>query len=351
MAIKQLLLTALGTALLLGGCAKNDDASHEKAIRFDASRVGKYARVADYIESGFSVGDQIGVLGYALPTGAWTGTETPALMYNSELVKITEKTYRYNPMVPWPSLGKAQFFAYYPYNGSVTEGIISLPPVMQNGYPSATVVLGKSGEPIDFMTAQVDATDYTTSQGVVKFAFDHRLSKLKFKAKAPNLPTDTRLFIGTIRLRNIYNKAVYYFDADRKGRWGDYSNESTSDAVSGATLRFDSATQAVGKDDYTDLLTAYKTEAYVLMLPQTYSNTEIEIDYTLEYLNSNGGCEYRVMGSKTYPVSVDWKMGAVYTYYFEFALAEVEGIDVKVSVVRDQNDSEWGNVDVDTEID
>ncbi len=349
MATKQILWAALCIAALTGCSKENDTDRGPRMISFDVQqRVQQYTR-ADYIEKDtFAMNDRIGVLGYALPTGSWTGSETPALMYNSELTKIASKTFRYNPMVPWPSTGKVCFFAYYPYSASVTEGIITPSPLTQSGYPSVTVVLGKSEEPIDFMTGTIAATDYATSGGTINFRFNHRLSKLLFKAKAPKLVKDTLLYINSLRIRNVYNKATYNFS---KETWSDPGNESTTDAVSGATLKFNSATQAVGSADYTDLLAASKNEAYILMLPQTYPNTELEIGYTLEFLKSAGGCEYHVVGTKTFPIAVDWEMGKVYIYRFEFTLSEVSGIDVKVKVMRETSDSEWKEETlVDTEI-
>ncbi len=336
--------------------------SSKHIINFDARITGKYDEKpmtgrASYQETDtFAIGDQIGVLGYALPSGNWLGSEVPGLMYNSELTKIEKETFRYNPMAVWPLMGKASFFAYCPYNEAVTQGVITPSPVSHTGYPSVTVVLGKSSEPIDFMTAQKEMTDFASSNsGAINFTFAHRLAKLYFQSKFICDEKDTHLYINSLKIKNIYNKAVYTFmdAASGNGNWTDHGNESTVDAVTGATIQMNSSPHAVSEsDEYKDILLPSKSDAnaraYVLMLPQEYSNAELEIGYMIKYIKSAGGCEYHVFGTKTLPMTVKWEMGQVYTYRFEFVFVDILGIDLKVNVLND--DSEWVDKDVPTEM-
>lgn len=358
--MKVRILWAMSFAMTLVGCSKemDDKTPQDRRIEFNAKITDKYigdpaksvsGRAASYIETDtFATGDQIGVLGFSLPAGDWSGTETPTLMYNAELTKVAQETFRYSPMSVWPVMGKTSFFAYYPYSESVTQGILTPSPITRPGYPTITLVLGKSDEPIDFMTAQREKIDYaSTTNGAINFTFEHRLSKIRFQSKFLSENPNIRLYINTIRIRNVYNKAVYTFmdPSSQAKRWSDYGNESTVDAVSGATLKLTSSPHVVGKD-YTDILLPSKSEAYALMIPQKYENTELEIGYMIENLDVAGGSEYYVFGTKTLPISVNWEMGEVYTYRFEFVFADVLGVNIKVSVVNSIND--WVGSDVTT---
>lgn len=295
-------------------------------IRFNADvEISKSAFVEG---STFADGDEIGVLGYQLPDGVWANNVTPELMYNSRLIKVASGSYRYDPMVSWPLIGKVKFFAYYPHSSFATAGAVTPSPVFNQDYPHVTVVLGKSDDPIDFLTAESDPKGYAeTTNGVVNFTFKHRLAKIQYQAKVIELDNTHNLYINRLRVRNIYNKAVFQFD-DTGGQWTNAGNESIPDAISGATLKLQPTASAVDKNDFKDLIMSNGTSAYVLMLPQTYDNSELEITYTLEYLKPEGGCEYHIMGTKTIPFSIDWKQGKVYTYQLEFAFKEVSGIQV-----------------------
>ena len=354
------------TASLIS-CSKEGDnqgkVSDKHIINFNAGITNKYddgiatGRSSSYQEADtFAVGDRIGVLAFTHPSGDWQGTETPSFMYNSELTKIEKETFRYNPMTAWPTVGKVSFFAYYPYSEAVTQGIITPSPVSHAGYPSVTVVLGKSSEPIDFMTAQKEMTNFAANnQGAIRFTFAHRLAKLYFQSRFICDEKDTHLYINSLKIKNVYNKAVYTFmDATAgMGNWTDHGNESTVDAVTGATIQMNSSPHAVSEnEEYKDILLPSKSDAnaraYVLMLPQEYPNAELEIGYMIRYLKSDGGCEYDVMGTKTLPITVKWEMGQVYTYQFEFVFVDILGIDVKVNILN--NDAEWVDKNISTEM-
>lgn len=361
-------LRIIGIAFLVASlvsCSNEADneskTSDKHIINFDARITGEYSetkgRNASYQETDtFTIGDQIGVLGYTLPSGSWQGSETSSLMYNSELTKVEKETFRYTPMAVWPSIGKASFFAYYPYSGSVTQGVISPSPISRTGYPSVTVVLGKSSEPIDFMTAQKEVIDFASSNGgAINFTFAHRLAKLHFQSKFICDEKDTHLYINTLKIRNIYNKAVYTFmeAISGQGKWTDHGNEGTVDAVTGATIQMNSSPHAVSEgDEYKDILlpsgNGANVRAYVLMLPQEYPSAELEIGYTIRYIKSDGGCEYSTFGTKTLPIAVNWEMGKVYTYRFEFVFVDILGIDVKVDVLN--NNADWVDKDIPTEM-
>lgn len=306
----------------------------------------------------FPEGSSIGVFAYTLPDGVFDeDNSTPDLLYNASLTKLPTGGYLYNPVAHWPASGKVRFAAYYPCSHSLEPGTITVTPFTASGLPEITVDLKKTKGKLDFSVAVLDpiapiaGTDPvgtpTRNDYSVNFRFKRKISELFFRARVVDIPLLTNLYINAISIKNIYTKGVYNMKSDS------WSYAQDVDGVSGATIAFGSSGTPVNTEGvFTDIIspgneTLDNRESSLVMFPQTYENVELSILYTLEYLKADGGCEYRIIGTKKIPISIKWEAAKMYVYDLEFGFYEILGEKVPFKLtVKD-----WVKKEIGTTID
>lgn len=323
--------------LLLAACSKEEpivNPDNSPAIGFRTDGVGAITRVAVPIDEGAT----FGVLAYTCPTGTFDPiNHTPNLLYNARVEKYVSEGvttgYIYNPTVHWPATGKVQFAAYYPHSSSLAAGTITPSPFTSVGLPKFTVVMGLERGSVDFATSVVGPIGAVVSgsdpadtpartDNYVNFTFKRHMSYISFRAKAINIPANTRMFIHQITLHNIYRKGTYNLTSASTDKWEDRGIDGTT----GATLSIASIGVPVSSTDFKDIVNPNSTTGVTLsVIPQTYDNVEITVLYSIEYLKPDGGCEHSVVASKTIPMTVDWQEGKQHIYDIEFAFNEVYG--------------------------
>lgn len=307
----------------------------------------------------FSEGAVLGVFAYNANNGI-ENLGQPDLLYNGTLTKTTIEditSYQSNPAVHWPTAtGKVYFAAYYPHNSSIADGAILLSSSVWSGRPEFTVELGIEHGKMDFAVAEVgpitpayDATNEGDSiqreSNYVNFLFYRKLSEISFRAKTTNTTPLTKLYINSISIRNIYKKGTYKME---EKAWTLPKGEEV-DGISGATLKLGNNGSPVSEGDFKYVMNpnaASARDASVVMIPQKYSNVELDVTYTIEYLKAAGGCEYRIIGTKKVPLTVDWHPGRLYVYDIEFGFFEAE--NEKTNFLF--HVKPWNNKDISTEI-
>lgn len=311
----------------------------------------------------FEDGAMLGVFAYTANADDGTYT-TPDLLYNGTLTKQTLEglvSYQCNPAAHWPTTGKAMFAAYYPYNGSVAEGSITLSPQSSPGLPLISLELGKESGKIDFcvatagpLTPAPDASSPTDiverEENYVNFIFHRKLAEVVFRGKTTNLNDLTKLYINAVRIRNVHKAGTYDLNTDT------WSTSDNVDAVSGATIKMATGGSPMPDDKFDYIInpgSANASDASIVMIPQEYDNVEFEITYTLEYLKPSGGCEYRIVGTKRTPLTVEWKPGYRYYYDLEFGFyeAESEKVNFKFDArLAGKDTPTWIEKEIETEI-
>lgn len=190
----RIIITLLISVVIAAGCSKSDTPDPSTPDSYEPSTTpiafqtpynwgDEEATKAAELKSDFAQDDNIGVVGYYLPSSGssaaeWSDNATPNFMYNQEVV-YDGTDWSYSPIKYWPnnSYDRLQFFAYYPYNNGVTLSDNSA-----EGYPS--ILFKPEVEPykqVDFMTA----TSALVGNGAdgVSFSFEHQLAQVSFQAK------------------------------------------------------------------------------------------------------------------------------------------------------------------------
>lgn len=283
----------------------------------------------------FADGTVLGVFAYTCDAdGNYT---IPNLLYNATLTRVTNEnltSYQSNPAAHWPSeTGKVEFAAYHPHSSTVAAGTIIPGPQSSSGLPDITVELGKETGKVDFAVATVGPItpkhDTTNPYDIidrkdyyVNFHFKRELSEIVFRVKTANINALTKLYINSISIKHIHKKGTFHMSTDQ---W-ELSDENV-DATTGATMQMATGGAPVPDDRYDYLMNPGGTsprDASIVMIPQKYDNAEFEVIYTLEYLKASGGCEYRIIGTKKVPLTIDWEPGTIYVYDLEFGFYEAE---------------------------
>lgn len=347
------------TCLLpITGCSEENSSEQPEAapaIQFTTQGIPT-TREITYEE--FSDGTVLGVFAYR--SGDEDGSiNQPDLLYNGSLTRTTTEglvSYQSNPAVHWPSAtGKVYFAAYSPHNSSVAAGTILLSSSIWAGKPEFTIELGIEHQKLDFAVAEVGPIPPTydsanpkdtivRKSNYVNFRFNRKLSEVVFRAKTTNINDLTRLYINSVTIKNIYKKGIYKMETKS---W-DLSAENV-DGVTGATLKLSNSGSPVPENEFGYIMNPSATSARgasVVMIPQKYNNVELDVAYTIEYLKATGGCEYRIIGTKKVPLTVDWQPGRLYVYDLEFGFFEAEGEKTNFSFQV----SEWINKDISTDI-
>lgn len=357
MSLTSSLIYAIGL-LLAAGCS--EDYSSEQpdsapAIQFTTQGIPTTREV---VYEQFPEGAVLGIFAYR--SGDEDGSiNQPDLLYNGTLTRTTTEnlvSYQSNPAVHWPSAtGKVYFAAYYPHNSSVSAGTILLSSSIWAGKPEFTVELGIEHQKVDFAVAEVGPISpvYDSSNpkdtierksNYVNFRFNRKLSEIVFRAKTTNINSLTKLYINSIAVRNINKRGTYKME---NKSW-DLSAENV-DGITGATLKLSNSGSPVSETDFGYVMNpsaASPRDASVVMIPQKYDNVELDVTYTIEYLKAEGGCEYRIIGTKKVPLTVDWQPGRLYVYDIEFGFFEAESEKTNFSF----HVSEWINKDISTDI-
>mgnify|MGYP002605991817 FL=1 len=322
--------------LLLSGCSEEKFPQQEEETGITVHFASDGIPVTrDVTYEQFADGTVLGVFAYTCDAdGNYT---TPDLLYNASLTRVTSDnltSYQCNPAAHWPSAtGKVLFTAYHPHNSSVAAGTIIPSPQSSSGLPEITVELGKEKGKVDFAVATVgpitptfDANNpndiITRENYYVNFRFKRELSEIVFRAKTANINALTKLYINAISIKNVHKKGVFHVSMDK---W-ELSNEDV-DATTGATMQMATGGAPVPDDKYDYLMNPGNTsprDASIVMIPQKYDNVEFEATYTLEYLKASGGCEYRIVGTKKIPLTINWEPGTIYVYDLEFGFYEAE---------------------------
>ena len=350
-------------ALLLATSCANEEIpspTDGPAITFLSDGVTSRADETPFPEAGYELfpdGAVMGIFAYTLSDGVFDeNNSTPDLLYNASLTKLTTGGYLYNPMAHWPVGGKVRFAAYHPHSGSLAPGAITLTPSTVSGLPEITLDLNKVTDKVDFSVAVLEPIAPLISNDPpgtparndyqVNFRFKRKISELFFRAKVVDMPPLINLYINMISVKNIYTKGIYNM---KKEQW---SYPEDIDGLTGATIALGASGTRVDKNDFIDIISPgneglTNRANSVVMLPQTYDHMELDIIYTLEYMKSEGGCEYRIVGKKKMPLSIAWEPGKMYSYDLEFNFNGIVGeqIPFRVSV------KDWEKKEIDTTID
>lgn len=262
-----------------------------------------------------------GVLAYYTGQESWatnTSSHKPTFMYNQEVTYSGGWTY--SPAKYWPNTAgdKISFFAYGPYESSVTNGSgqgikIDAVNAIAGGAPTLKFTLKDAGSAMVDLVA-TDATqtspnktiDLEKSTSKVPFKFNHVLSRANFKAKldAAVTSSETQVFIKDIKIlgtsaetpaaaesnSKFYKSAIYKW-AD--GTW-DYTVSGDTKAVLQTTAySLDKGTNkvlkttaasfggytkesvAVSTTTATDL---FNTNQYLFLIPPTNTGIASEKD-------------------------------------------------------------------------
>lgn len=196
----------------------------DKPLRF-AAAVEHTATKAPVTGSALPAGSAFGVFAYYQPGnletyegGRWiTSSRLPNIMKNQE-VSYDGTTYTYSPLRYWPANEEntISFWAYYPYDASVTLSQGNTGSTYSSGIPS--VHFTATDGSIDFMTSDL-APDYVYGtaagtnpnvavDGVVPMSFNHRLSQVTLKARTENAGSCT-IKINSLRLLNVQSAGTY----------------------------------------------------------------------------------------------------------------------------------------------
>ncbi len=193
---------------------------------------GKETTTATVESDGFGVS--------AVYTGQanYSGTLKPNFMYNQLVDKKTD-TWAYSPVKYWPTTqgDKLSFFAYAPHNAS------NVTLTGEAGDPTTlTYKLNDTGANEDFVAAALyNVTAGKTTPEVVKFVFNHELTRLSIQARANDdtkgtnnpLENETHVVIKSMTFdgtAKFPTEATYKYDAKNyaAGSHGTWTPTATS---------------------------------------------------------------------------------------------------------------------------
>jgi hypothetical protein len=290
------------------------------------------------------------VLAYSTGADEWdayvSGADAePNLMDNQHVEWSTDK-WAYTPVKFWPKLGdgsygKVSFFGYAPNGTGITvAGTASGTPTI------AFATQATAAAQVDLVADVVlDKTGPTTN--LVKFDFDHILSRIGFTAKlaadydpATVTVTSLKVYYKTSEVKN--NGTYTFAETDNKAA-GNWALDDASFFANAADQIFDGSTSPATLTTSAEGLSA--DDNYLMLIPQSYDEGDVyvELEYTVAY--SDGTSIPNTIPNINLPtVTSGWESGKAYSYNFTLTLDPIV-FDVDISV------GEWGtptdsNIDI-----
>jgi len=386
--IISLLAAAITVAAVSSSCIKNeidrDPLTEDVPIDFTwyTLRAGIPATKADadyYISSGsthLQSEKSFGVFGYFHPqyeeggttkAGGWQdgkNDNTPNLFYN-EGVSISEDggyyTYDYENSRFWPrnEYDRISFFAYYPYNPGIADGVPAAGTIVESFLDKTYEREGLVGfyytvpdaaeNQVDFMVSDlcldqskaVWTSDHSkgltgTTNGKVKFFFHHALSQVRIKSvnfdKSGNDDVDVK--INYIMFNNVavFGQCIPVPDFASKDADTGRVPITPTWPVGGLSASRPSLTSGVKADvcysdpsDESSLI----TENILLMIPHTFfTGATIEVNFDVKRAKGATGEFYEYKNNTlsapltTYTVT-GWEAGKIYNYVITLNLKKI----------------------------
>ena len=262
-----------------------------------------------------------GVIGYTHSYDDWTAAEPqskPNVFYKQK-VTWYESKHEYTPMQQWQGKQLYAFFAYCPF-----ELTVSPKDLEGNPYVDFEFKRNDLANQVDVMTGQVIDADYKTRS--VAFDMKHRLTALDVVAN--NLYTDVteiQVTSMTIKLENIlYDKVRIPLNMrDEPGL--DYSHGEANDKTAEYNL-LPSGTGSITNKPNTPL-TSSEANTTMILIPQNQSpemayNIKGSIEVAYKTL-SNGTTVISTTQNKDFVISRDLIPGYRYYIQLNFAAGDI----------------------------
>ena len=315
--MKKYLYIAIAAATL-ASCSQDDtlDVVQGQAIAFGNAFVNNSTRTAaiDPTYTGKTL-DKFLVYGTVQGTGnavnIYNGVEVsrPASLKDKELDASVEWTYNDQYVQYWIA-GAAYNFAAV-VNGTISEGVTTL---SGNGIELDNTNMPKkitytASSQSDLLYASQSVSSAAADQGLVKFDFEHLLSKVKFTAVNTTVDTDYTFKVDNIIITNSSATGDYYIQAD----------ETSVDAVKNANTWY---TLTSGQTEFGDIegvvyqtsATPYECATEKLLIPADYRTNNLNIIFDLIW-------SYKDEVIKTYNksanVAIELKKGYAYNFKIE----------------------------------
>ena len=353
---------AMATMVLSTGCSNDEvveDFSPENAIEFgtylgkDAESRGSVLDTEGLKKQGF------GVFAYYTGTEKFTGSGTANFMRNT-MVTHDGTAWTYSPLKYWPNNvnDKVSFLAYAPWNAAYVvesdEEKIGENEISMTGTTINYTVPNDVKEHIDLTWNNQNTLNLTKQsiEGIVKFKFQHALSKIAFYRQAAvdelnpennTLDKNTSIFIKRVILSKsqvTYDKTTgkysaegcFYRSADlnlyNTGNAAAWSNHS-SEMQSFELLTGDHLTETILNDE-TSLGKRQMTEedSYLMIIPQNVADgfyVFVEYEVVTKGMNAAGKDDsFTVTNRINTPITLNCESGKQYNLNLIIGMTSVK---------------------------
>lgn len=354
MFMKNWIIVAAFASAILAGCTKNEVRVDmpDQAISFTTA-VGANSTKAMIDDTAYPTDETFGTYAYYLPTGqTWSGNAGDAKLYIPQReVKYTAapSTSGYNwtteTLYYWPSAGSLTFFSFSPWSINTSVECNTTDGIEITGWDV------DANQTVDVMVADV-AADRTANEENggykgVPTVFRHKLSQIvAFKFNTDKDYTngngdgtwaagDKQIVVTGISINSIATKGTFTSGLNTSGtELGDWTGHDVdksytwynSDVTGGTTIIYDSTPSS-----YTTAVTpnqAPATNGYLLVLPQTFGDTEtITLNYTIKTYNGTDWVNDVVTKSiklkDIHAASGAFEMNKKITYNFTIGLNQI----------------------------
>ena len=316
---KWIIVAALATAIL-ASCTKNEvrvDAP-DQAISFTTA-VGANSTKAMINDTAYPNSETFGTYAYYLPAGQnWAANAGNAKLYIPESeVRYTDNIVNegcdWTTTTPyyWPSAGSLTFFSFSPWSINTSVECNTTNGIKITGWDV------DANQTVDVMVADVaeDKTANETNPGGVGYngvptVFRHKLSQIvAFKFNTDKDYTndngdgtwaagDKQIVVTGISINSIATKGTFTSGPNPSvtsiGNWTEQSEDNTYtwyEDAAGTTIEYNVSSYATAVTPNQ----ALATNGYLLVLPQTFGDTEtITLKYTIKTYNGTGWVDDKV---------------------------------------------------------
>ena len=318
--LKRLIIPAV-LVLTLGCCTKivqqsgpmdNTEISYQVLSNRTNAPLEAYPTTVPFVSSA-----------WYLPQGKkWAANKADAQLYiSSAVISYDSATHKFKATTPyyWPKKGSLTFMAYSPESAKIQI-------TKDKGVEITGWATNGSDKRIDLMVADIvkDKSANGTSYGMVgvTIVFRHILSKVAVTAFIEKAETGKEIYLNRIIFRNVYGKADFNgAEWTNRGDVHDVDNTLTPAIKLGI--------------DKTHIIET------MLLIPQSLSNVEMEIHYTIND-NDNNTRQDKIETISLNQHGAAWERGKYTEYQIIFGTSD-HPIDFGGSV------SDWtgyGNTDI-----
>jgi hypothetical protein len=350
---KNYFLAAIA-ALVLGSCTSEEVLNQPSGVEDEASAIG-FGTFLDRAPQngvrplasemtteglhtkGFTV------LAYSTGTAVWaaasaTAPAEPNFM-NNQKVEWDAGAWTYDPIKHWPKAGsgwgKVTFFGFSTVSGATATGVAGGNP--QIYFETAASVTSQ----VDLVADVIE--NHTADKGKVKFAFEHILSKIGFKAKLEEAYPSSTVTVTSLEVYyaagKVNSSGTYTFaDNNDVGKWdlAGAATFPTASTVSGDPI-LSSESDALTSISGTTLTPPDK---YLMLIPQKFGEGDIYVKLTYRDKTGEGpdGSWYTWSTIKLPETTL--KSGKAYTYTFTIELGG--GVKFETDDEEEDDDDDCG---------